>query len=141
MRVLTPTHRPSRRGLSVIEAAIVFPLLLLILIGVIEYAWMMLKNQEIKNAARHGARIAVREISTNAQVSTAIGTLMTSAGMGGSGYVVNLNPLDVSTVEPGNTITVSITVPYANIDLTGVPLLPLPTSLIEETTMVKEGAQ
>lgn len=141
MRALTPTHRPSRRGLSLIEAAIVFPLLLLVLIGVIEYAWMMLKNQEIKNASRHGARIAVREISTNAQVSTAISALMTSAGMGGSGYVVTLTPADVSTVLPGNTITVNISVPYTNIDFTGVPLLPLPTSLIEETTMAKEGAQ
>ena len=140
MRRLRSTQRAARRGLSLIEAAIVFPLLLLILIGVIEYAWMMLKNQEIKNASRHGARVAVREIATNAQVTSAIGALMTSAGMGGSGYTVTLTPTDVSTVLPGNTITVKITVPYTNIDLTGAPLVPTPTSLIEETTMVKEGA-
>ena len=82
----------------------------------------------------------MREIATNAQVTSAIGALMTSAGMGGSGYTVTLTPTDVSTVLPGNTITVKITVPYTNIDLTGAPLVPTPTSLIEETTMVKEGA-
>ncbi len=141
MRLLRPVHDPERRGLSVIEAAIVFPLLLLFLIGVIEYGWMMLKNQELKNASRHGARVGVREIATNAQVTTAIDQLMTAAAMNGSSYVVTLTPNDVSTVLPGNPITVRITVPYANVQLTGAPFLPKPVSLIEETTMIKEGAQ
>jgi Flp pilus assembly protein TadG len=119
----------------------VFPLLMLFLLGVIEYGWMMLKNQEIKNASRHGARIGVREIVTNAQVNTAVDQMMTAAGMSGSGYTVTLTPTDVSTVAPGNLVKVRIAVPYANVGLTDTPFLPTPTSLIEETTMVKEGAQ
>ncbi len=138
---MKPLHSRSRRGLSIIEAAIVFPLLLLFLLGVIEYGWMMLKNQELKNASRHGARVGVREIATNAQVTAAVDQIMGDAGMSGSGYVITLTPADVSTVAPGSTITVHISVPYANVGLTGTPFLPTPTSLIEETTMVKEGAQ
>jgi Flp pilus assembly protein TadG len=113
--------------------ALLLPLLLLILMGILEYGWMFWKNQEINNAARHGARTAVIEGATTGDVTTAIDTLMDRAGLASSGYTIEIEPADVFIAEPGSLITVTVTVPYANITLTGVPMLPVPDDLGGET--------
>ena len=127
------------RGLSIIEMALLLPLLMLILMGMLEYGWMFWMNQQINNAARMGARVAVTEGATNAQVTTAIDSLMADAGLDSSGYTIGVDPPDVFLALSGELITVTVTVPYANITLTGAPFLPMPSGLDGETTMVKEG--
>jgi len=48
-----------RTGTTLVEAAFVLPLLLLVVLGAIEYGWLFYKQQQITNAARHAARIAI----------------------------------------------------------------------------------
>lgn len=134
-------HRAHRknRGISIIEMALLLPILMLVLMGIFEYGWMFWMNQQINNAARMGARIAVTEGATNAQVTAAIDALMADAEMGGSGYTIDLDPPDVFLALGGELVTVTVTVPYANITLTAAPFLPMPDALDGETTMVKEG--
>ncbi len=50
----------GRRGTAAVEAALILPLLMLLLLGVIEYGWIYLKSEQIANAARHGARVGAR---------------------------------------------------------------------------------
>jgi len=128
------------KGTVLVEAALVFPLLLLLTLGAIEYGWLFLKSQQITNAARQGARVAVRADATNQDVLTSINNLMTSAGMANSGYQVEIAPSDVSSVEPCFSINVKVRVPCANIVLINAPaLLPTPTTLQSAVSMVKEG--
>jgi len=122
----------------VVEAMIVFPLLLTLTFGVCEYGWLLLKAQEVANAARHGARTAAAAEATNADVLNAIDTLMASAGLEDTGYSVSVDPLDVMTVEPGQPLTVEVTVPTDTLRLTGMPL-PIPANLRSSVTMAKEG--
>jgi Flp pilus assembly protein TadG len=129
----------STRGISIIEMALVMPLVLMLLMGILEYGWMFWKNQEINNAARQGARVAVIEGATNDQVTSEIDTIMANVGLGSSGYTIEISPDDVFITDPGTLVTVTVTVPYANITLTGVPFLPVPDDLDGETSMVKEG--
>lgn len=49
------------RGASLVEFALVMPLLLLLLFGVIEFAWLFTQNLDV----RHGAREAARLIAVN----------------------------------------------------------------------------
>ena len=108
-----------------VEAAIVFPLVLLLTLGVIEYGWLFLKAQEITNATRHGARIAVRPDATPADVIAEIDSLMSAAGLADSGYQTELTPLDISVLTPGEVLNVRITVPCENVALINAPgLLP-----------------
>ena len=51
--------RPPRRGATIVEAALVLPIVLLFLFGVIEYGRYLLVLQVSTNAARDGARWAV----------------------------------------------------------------------------------
>jgi Flp pilus assembly protein TadG len=130
----------SRRGLSSIEAALVIPLLLLVVLGIIEYGWMFLKVQQINNAARHGARIGITENATNTYVRDGVSALMSEAGLAGSGYVLTFAPADVATVRPGNGLTVTVTVPYANVSIVrALRLIPTPANIAGSTTMFKEG--
>jgi len=57
------TRRPirktsRRRGQSIVEFAIVVPILLTMLIGIMEFGWLIKNNLQIANAAREGARAA-----------------------------------------------------------------------------------
>jgi len=125
-------------GTVLVEAALVFPLLLLLTLGAIEYGWLFLKSQQITNAARQGARVAVRDGATTQDVLTTIDNLMAAADMAKSGYQVVIAP-SVS-VSPGFPVNVRVTVPCANVVLINAPaLLPTPTTLRAAVSMVKEG--
>ena len=139
MGIMNPGN-DRQRGVSTVEMAIVLPLLLVLILGTIEYGWMFLHAQQVTNAARQGARTAVLPYSTNTTVETAVGSLMTAAGMGDSGYTLTLTPEDIGDVVPHQNVNVEVTVPYANITLIGVPFVPVPAVLRGSVTMVKEGA-
>ena len=126
---------PIRRGLALVEAAIVFPLLLMMLLGLLEYGWIFLQAQKVNNAARHGARIGALADSTDAEVTSAIAGWMSRAGI--SDYTVSPDPLGVEGYASGETLTV--TVVANNIRIIGVPLLPAPDSLRASVSMAKEG--
>ncbi len=115
-----------------------FPLLLLLTVGLLEYGWMFLQYQRITNAARHGARLGVLPDATNADVEAAIAALMDAGGLVGSGYTVTFSPANVASPEPGEALSVTINVLYENIDL-GMPMVPLPTNLEASVSMAKEG--
>ncbi len=125
--------------MAVVEAALILPILLILTFGMIEYSWMFLKSQNITNAARAGARIAATADGTNAQVTSAVSTLMTSYNLQNTGYTVTTNPLNVGTAAKGTMITVTISFSYANAQVTGMSLFPVPSTLHASATMEKEG--
>ncbi len=131
-------RKPLRRGTVLVEAALVMPVLLLLLFGVIGYGWIFLQEQHVTQAARHGVRIGVPAGATTAEVQAGIATWMTMAGLGDSGYVVTISPADVSSMNMGETLTVSVSMPYASIDI-GIPFVPVPTTLEASVSMAKEG--
>ena len=134
------TFAHARRGIALIELAIVLPLLLAITFGVMEYGWMFLKASQIANAARQGARVGARPDANTATVNAAIASAMTAAGIPAGAYSggVTLTPANPATLASGEQFKVRISVPYANIDL-GLPLIPTPTNLTSEVTMAREG--
>jgi len=49
----------SERGMAVVEFAVVLPLLLVILFGIIEFSFLLYNKAMITNAAREGARFGI----------------------------------------------------------------------------------
>ena len=129
------------RGAAAVEAALVLPMLLLVTFGALKYGWLFLRAQQITNAARYGARVAVRADASTDDVTTSIANLMTAAGMGDSGYNVTITQEGVAwdELQAGNAITVTVTVPGANIDIMNVPLFPDVGDVGASVTMAKEG--
>ncbi len=120
-----------------IEAAIVLPLIVLLVFAVLEYGWLFMKFQHVTNAARQGARVGARADGSSADVTTEVRDSLNAQGI--TTYTLNLNPLDPSALSTGDPLTITVEVPYSDIALTGFSLLPLPGNLRASVTMAKEG--
>jgi Flp pilus assembly protein TadG len=131
--------RRHARGIALVEAALVFPLVLMVTFAMIEYGWMFLKQEQLYNVARQAARFAATPDATNAQVTSLISTSMTSYGMGSSGYTYSPSPMNSQSTATGSPVTITITVTYANVQITGVRLFPTPTTIHATMSMQKEG--
>jgi len=130
--------KQERRGVALIEMALVLLLLLTLTFAILEYGWIFLKSHHIANAARQGARVAARPDATQADVDAAVLAAMTGGGIEDSEYTVVITPADITAVESGDILSVRVEVTYANIEL-GFPLLPTPVTLGSELSMAKEG--
>jgi Flp pilus assembly protein TadG len=130
-------HASRRRGIVLVETALIIMIIILLTFGVMEYGWMFMQAQHVINAARQGARVGVRADAVNGDATSAISTVLSAQGI--TTYSVTFSPANVTTPAPGDPLTVTVTAPYANITLTGLPFLPVPTNLQSSVTMAKEG--
>ena len=74
-------HRlAERRGQSLVEFALVLPILLLIVVGILEFGIAFRTFQVVTNAAREGARTAVLR-TTDAEVRGVVGRYLGSGGL------------------------------------------------------------
>jgi Flp pilus assembly protein TadG len=127
------------RGTTLVEAAIVLPLLLLVIFGLMEYGSMFLRLQQIENVSRQAARMAATPDATQTQVEALATQMMADVGLGSSGYITTITPTDPATAARGDHISVNIQVTYANIAITNAPLIPVPTTLSRTVVMAKES--
>jgi Flp pilus assembly protein TadG len=90
----------GERGQALVEMALVLPVLLLLLIGMLEFSRAWGAKQAITDAAREGARLAVvaNDDVDQTDVTTAIATSLSRAGIPGWAATIQFdeNP------EPGN---------------------------------------
>lgn len=99
------------RGQSLVEMAVVLPVLLLLVIGMIEFARAWMFQQLITNIAREGARLAVIPTSDQAMVQTRIDALLTAASINPASATVNLT-ICTGPNCTGQSDIVQIQVPY-----------------------------
>ena len=97
------------RGSAVLDAALVFPILLSLTFGTIEYGYYFYVKHSLQGAAREGARAAITPSAVNSDVTTAVSNSMSAAGLSSSGYQTILSPSNVSGQAAGTSITVTVT--------------------------------
>lgn len=116
-----------RKGAAAVEFAVVAPMLIALVFGMIEFGRAIMVQQVIVNASREGARMAVVEGTSAADVNAAINAQLTAANIDNPKIVfkVNGNAVSDPTVgSAGDAITVDVSVAYAD-----VTWLPTPTYL------------
>jgi Flp pilus assembly protein TadG len=108
----------SQRGAELIELAIVLPILLLVFVGIIDFALVMQRFVTINNAAREGARIAVLPGYSPADVQNRV-TQYVREGTGDSSASpttvvtpVSIDPPGVTPPFPAAQVTVTLTHSY-----------------------------
>ncbi len=94
----------KRRAAAVVELAVVMPLLITLLLGIMEYGRRFMVNQTLIQAAREGCRTAVLQGSTETDVRNRIATTMTAAGL--PTYTVTLTR--ATPANPTETVRVSV---------------------------------
>jgi len=122
------------RAAAVVEFAVVLPLLLTILFGIIEYGWTFMVRQTLQAAAREGCRVAVLQSSTApyAEVTSRVQQVMAPTGL--------TYTLTMTHASPGNPVeSVNVTVPYADVSLMGNFFGPRTGNLEGTCSMRKEG--
>jgi Flp pilus assembly protein TadG len=84
-RVTLARRLGGERGSELIEMAIVTPLLLVLVAGVVDYGVLFQRFEIVTNAVREGARLATIPGHTQAQVQNRVVAYLNSAGIT-SGY-------------------------------------------------------
>lgn len=111
--MITAQKRKCRRAVAAVELAIVTPVLLTMLFGIVEFGWVFTVRQALVTAAREGARTASLPGSTVADVQTRISDYTQPLGL------TTATP-QVDCGEDGKpTGTVRVSIPYANVTLVG----------------------
>lgn len=71
----------SERGAELIEFALVFPVLLLVVLGIVDFGFLFQRMEVITNAAREGARIAVLPAYSTADVQARVCNYVQTGGV------------------------------------------------------------
>lgn len=80
MKRMTSKH-PLRRAAAVVEMAVVAPVLMLILFGIIEFGWMMTVQNTMVNAAREAVRVGALQGYTEADMYSKAVECLTPMGL------------------------------------------------------------
>lgn len=124
-----------RRAGAIVEFAVVLPLLLTILFGIIEYGYVFMVRQTLQHAAREGCRLAVLQTSVTpyTNVTMRVDEVMAAAHL--SGYTTTMT--HATAADP--TEVVSVSIPYSNVSLVGGFFGTVSYDLTGNTSMRKEG--
>ena len=77
----------SERGAELIEFALIFPTLLLVMLGIIDFGFLFQRYEVVTNAAREGARVAILPGYSNADVQARVSQYLTAGGLTGASIV------------------------------------------------------
>jgi len=126
----------NRVGAAATEFAIVAPLFILLVIGMIELGRGLMVQQVLINASRVGARQAITLGATSSEVQSAVTDYAQSVAV--PGVSVSVSP-DPAAAPAGTMISVETTVPYSDVSWLPAPWFLGGTTLTAESTMRKEG--
>lgn len=118
-----PVKKTNRRGVAVVEFALVVPIFLLLVFGLIELGRMVMVQQSLTNAAREGCRKAILATTmSSSDVETAVRNCLRPAiSVVSDASVVSVTvPANLATKTSGVDLEVTIEVDYA--DVSWLPL-------------------
>jgi Flp pilus assembly protein TadG len=138
--VQTPRRavRKRRRGAAAVEFAIVLPVFVILVFGMIEYGRMVMVQQVITNASREGARKAVLDGATTSSVQSAVTSYLTSAKISGGSATVSPNPTSAAAGDP---VTVTVSIPFSAVSWLPSPMYLGGKTLSASTTMRRESVE
>jgi Flp pilus assembly protein TadG len=90
-----PGRRLRRRGSEIIEAALIFPLLLVLAFGTIEFGYYFYLEHNFQSAAREGVRAAVPVGAGEDEIFPAVERVLTAAGVDEDDYETLWEEIDV----------------------------------------------
>ena len=151
------THHNSsnlrRRGQGLVEFALIVPVLIAMLLGVMEFGWLVKNTLTVSNATREGARAAAMG-KTNDEIATRIQSSMEPLSLTAPGSSVDLRysatdgsdgfPTPVTSLSGKNTVPVGnfikVTVKIKHRPLSGFFKFLSNRSLTAYVTMRREAS-
>ncbi|WP_291642870.1 TadE/TadG family type IV pilus assembly protein [Clostridium sp.] len=98
----------NEKGQSLVEFSILLPILLLVLMGILEFGLMLNSYLTINNSAREGARLGI-VAGSDSEISELITNI--SPTLDTENLIINITPSDGSR-KSGETLTVEVVYDY-----------------------------
>lgn len=133
------SYRINRRGAAAVEFAVVAPVFLLLVFGMIEYGRMVMVQQVLTNASREGARCAVLDGATHQEVVDTVAAYLTSGSIQGANITVN--PTNPEEAGFGDPVTVSVDIGFSQVSWLPSPMYLGGKTLSASTVMRRESVQ
>lgn len=94
----------SERGAELIEFALIFPILLLVVVGIVDFGFLFQRFEVLTNAAREGARLGVLPNYSVADVQSRVCGFLAAGGVPTTGNcaATGANPTVTMTQVPVN---------------------------------------
>lgn len=122
----THFHIPSRRtdarrrkGVAIVEMAVVTPLLVTLLLGIIEFAWLFHVKSCLTTASRVGARSATLPGAEIDEIEAEVEFVLASMGFPHANYPYYFDPFITMADEDNPYVTVPISIDWGDVSLTG----------------------
>lgn len=129
----------NRLGAAAVEFAVCAPVLVLLLIGMIEFGRMVMVQQVLTNASREGCRVAILDGSTNSEIQTTVSNYLSGSNINGA--TVTVTPNDPNTAPAGGPITVAVSIPYSQVTWIPAPMFLGGKTMAASTVMRRETVQ
>ena len=129
--------RIARRGTAAVEFALVAPVFLLFLMGIMEFGRVMMVQNVLITAAREGARAAIISGATATSVQQKAASYATTCGV--TGTTVTVSPANLSQATTTTPIKVTVSVNFNNVSWLPAPWFLKNTTLAGATSMRLEG--
>lgn len=138
-QTLAACRRAKRRGAAAVEFALVAPLFFMLVMGMVEYGRMIMVQQVITNASREGARRAVLDNATTADVQSLVQDYLENGAV--EGATVTVSPSPPSSAAAGDAVTVSVSIPFEDVSWLPGAFYLNETTLNADTVMCRENPQ
>lgn len=106
-----------RRGLAAVELAMISPVLIVILMGIIQFGWLFFFKQAMTTATRVGARRATLPGATDTQIRAAVDAAMNNMNLTKATYQYAVTLTRSTSGNPHETVL--MTVPYDRVTIVG----------------------
>lgn len=129
-------ERSRKRGAEVLEMALMMPILLLLIFGMIEFGYFFYLQHNLQAAAREGARTGAMLNATNTDAINKASAFLGAANL-------NAGSFNITSTTSGDTITVTVQATWGNVGVLHLyPLIPIADSKVIRgaAVMRKEGA-
>ena len=110
-------RKRGEKGANLVEFAILAPFLILLLFGIIEFAWVFATNLDVKHGAREGARITAVNTPDTGNVDLAA-EICSRMNMVGSDTATTITWASDGTPAVGEGVIVTVSTPLST--LTGI---------------------
>jgi Flp pilus assembly protein TadG len=110
-----PSRLSRRTGATVVEFAVVVPILLMLIAGIIEFGRTIMVEQIMTNASREGTRKATLPGATASDVKAVVKNYGSAAGITVNDDEIVITPTDPSSAATGDQVSVEIKLAYSRV--------------------------
>ncbi len=130
--------RKTQRGQAVVEMALVLPVLILLVFGIVEFGRVLHTYMIVTDLSREGARKGAVG-GTDSEIVTTVENNASAAGLDIANLTVNVTPASMAKRARGTSVSVTVSFPVEIIAPVIGNIIGNPYTVTSHTTMRVEG--